>query len=74
MNIIESAPIYRKKKKSKAAKRRVKKQKIVSAGLKAADEDDPFETFLRQAKFRYCYYKETHKILGKTYGMAILQV
>lgn len=63
----------RKKKKSKAAKRRVKKQKIVSAGLKAADEDDPFETFLRQAKFRYCYYKETHKILGKTYGMAILQ-
>ena len=23
--------------------------------------------------FRYCYYKETHKILGSTYGMCVLQ-
>ena len=22
---------------------------------------------------RYCYYKETHKILGNTFGMAVLQ-
>ena len=23
---------------------------------------------------RYCYYKDTHKILGNTYGMLVLQV
>jgi N-acetyltransferase 10 len=23
--------------------------------------------------FRYCYYKETHKILGQTFGMCVLQ-
>ena len=37
------------------------------------DEDDPFDLFIAATNIRFCYYKETHKILGNTYGMCILQ-
>lgn len=35
--------------------------------------DDPFELFVTSTRIRYCYYKETHLILGQTFGMCILQ-
>ena len=38
------------------------------------DEDNPFELFISATNIRYCYYTETHKILGNTYGMCVLQV
>lgn len=38
------------------------------------NEDDPFELFILSTNIRYCYYAETHKILGNTFGMCILQV
>lgn len=38
------------------------------------NEDDPFELFILSTSIRYCYYAETHKILGNTFGMCILQV
>jgi tRNA(Met) C34 N-acetyltransferase TmcA len=28
------------------------------------DVDEPFELFISSQEIRYCYYKETHKILG----------
>ena len=31
-------------------------------------------SYLSFYSFRYCYYKDTHKILGNTYGMLVLQV
>ncbi|CAD2221622.1 N-acetyltransferase 10 [Angomonas deanei] len=34
---------------------------------------DSFQTFLAQTEIRFCKYNETHKILGQTFGMAILQ-
>ncbi|XP_033102621.1 RNA cytidine acetyltransferase-like [Anneissia japonica] len=37
------------------------------------NEDDPFELFIAATNIRYCYYSETHKILGNTYGMCVLQ-
>ncbi|XP_046636526.1 RNA cytidine acetyltransferase-like [Daphnia pulicaria] len=37
------------------------------------NEDDPFELFILSTNIRYCYYAETHKILGNTFGMCILQ-
>ncbi|KAK0086567.1 hypothetical protein PV325_002971 [Microctonus aethiopoides] len=43
------------------------------AGNIAIDEDDSFQFFVASKKIRYCYYNETHKILGNTYGMCILQ-
>src|SRR5687768_11026174 len=32
------------------------------------------DRFLTTTDIRYCYYKETDKILGNTYGMCVLQV
>ena len=55
------------KKKMKSLKKKIKHGKI------DVNEDDPFELFVVSTNIRYCYYKETHKILGSTYGMAILQ-
>lgn len=36
-------------------------------------QDDPFELFLSATDIRWCYYSETHKVLGRTYGMCVLQ-
>lgn len=35
--------------------------------------EDPFELFVTNAEIRYCYYKDSHSILGRTFGMCILQ-
>ncbi|KAJ1475385.1 GNAT acetyltransferase 2-domain-containing protein, partial [Baffinella frigidus] len=34
---------------------------------------DPFELFISSTQIRYCYYHDTHKILGNTFGMVVLQ-
>ena len=36
-------------------------------------QDDPFDLFISATDIRYCYYSETQKILGSTYGMLVLQ-
>lgn len=48
-------------------------QKKMKSGVELDNLEDMFETFIAQTDIRYCYYKETHKILGNTYGMLILQ-
>ncbi|KAG8874859.1 hypothetical protein FRC20_004973 [Serendipita sp. 405] len=35
--------------------------------------DDEFDLFINSADIRYTYYKESHKILGQTFEMCILQ-
>ncbi|XP_018570296.2 RNA cytidine acetyltransferase, partial [Anoplophora glabripennis] len=55
-------------------KKRIKQlQNKIQSGKLVVNEDDPFELFLSSTKIRYCYYSETHKILGNTYGMCVLQ-
>ncbi|XP_053976648.1 RNA cytidine acetyltransferase [Hylaeus volcanicus] len=55
-------------------KKRMKSlQRKVKSGKLDVNEDDPFELFVVSTNIRYCYYHETHKILGNTYGMCILQ-
>ena len=49
-------------------------QKKARSGKLDLKEDDPFELFVAATNIRYCYYSETHKILGSTYGMCVLQV
>lgn len=49
-------------------------QKKIKSGTLDLNKDDPFELFISSTNIRYCYYNETHKILGNTYGMCILQV
>ncbi len=48
-------------------------QKKIQSGKIDVNEDDPFELFIASTNIRYCYYSETHKILGNTFGMCILQ-
>ncbi|KAJ3343731.1 hypothetical protein HDU93_006643 [Gonapodya sp. JEL0774] len=56
---------------------RKKRMKIIKTqiqrGTRDADQDDPFELFVASTEIRYCYYKETDKILGQTFGMCVLQ-
>ncbi|KAI9136920.1 putative nucleolar ATPase Kre33 [Paraphysoderma sedebokerense] len=55
-------------------KKRIKLiKKQIERGIRDADKDDPFELFISSTDIRYTYYKETHKILGNTYGMCVLQ-
>jgi N-acetyltransferase 10 len=55
------------KKRAKAIKRDIQR------GIREADSEDPFELFVSSTNIRYCYYKETHAVLGNTFGMCILQ-
>lgn len=48
-------------------------QKRGQRTLNRGGKDDPFKTFIGTTDIRYVYYAETHRILGNTYGMAILQ-
>jgi len=59
---------------SNRKKRMRQLQKKIKTGTLNLKEDDPFELFVAATNIRYCYYNETHKILGNTYGMCVLQV
>ncbi|XP_045614608.2 RNA cytidine acetyltransferase isoform X1 [Procambarus clarkii] len=55
-------------------RKRIKQLKArMRAGQAEMNEDDPFEMFVSMTDIRYCFYKETHKILGNTYKMCVLQ-
>ncbi|KPI89073.1 hypothetical protein ABL78_1809 [Leptomonas seymouri] len=45
----------------------------VKGGLSTEASKEAFQTFLAQTNIRFCKYAETHKILGQTFGMAVLQ-
>jgi N-acetyltransferase 10 len=48
-------------------------QKRIKEGTMEVNEDDPFELFICATEIRWTYYKDTQKILGKTYDMLVLQ-
>ncbi|CAE6447167.1 unnamed protein product [Rhizoctonia solani] len=57
-------------------KREAKVKRDVKRGVREANEQDPFEIFVTVTDIRYTqvlYYKESHKVLGNTYGMCVLQ-
>ncbi|KAI0314072.1 DUF699-domain-containing protein [Amylostereum chailletii] len=58
---------------SHRVKREQKIKRDVKRGLREANEQSPFEIFVTVTDIRYTYCKESHKILGNTYGMLILQ-
>ncbi|KAJ3129195.1 N-acetyltransferase 10 [Nowakowskiella sp. JEL0407] len=58
---------------SNKKKRMNQMKKQIARGTKQVDQDDPFELFVSSTNIRYTYYKESHKILGNTYGMCVLQ-
>ena len=48
-------------------------KKAMARGLYDPNKEDPFELFITSTQIRWCYYKDTKKILGSTYGMVVLQ-
>lgn len=48
-------------------------KKQAQRGLLDPDKNDTFELFVSSTTIRYCFYKDTHKILGTTFGMLVLQ-
>ncbi|KAL9711453.1 hypothetical protein Ac2012v2_005998 [Leucoagaricus gongylophorus] len=54
-------------------KREAKIKRDVKRGIRELNEQNPFEIFVTVTDIRYTYYKESHKILGNTYGMCVLQ-
>ncbi|CAL1273880.1 unnamed protein product [Larinioides sclopetarius] len=56
-------------------KKKQKRLKKAQAALSKQhlDENDSIEYFVASTNIRYCYYSETHSIMGQTFGMAILQ-
>ncbi|CAM9182779.1 unnamed protein product [Chrysoparadoxa australica] len=42
-------------------------------GLTSSADDEPFELFVTSTDIRWSYYKDTHKVLGQTFGMLVLQ-
>ena len=49
------------------------KKKMRAGQLDPNENEDPFEMFIATTEIRYCYYAETNKILGNTFGMCVLQ-
>lgn len=45
----------------------------VQRGVRDPDADDPFELFLTCTDIRYTYYRDSHKVLGQTFGAVVLQ-
>eukprot|EP01060_Flectonema_neradi_P021095 TRINITY_DN2860_c0_g2_i1.p1 TRINITY_DN2860_c0_g2~~TRINITY_DN2860_c0_g2_i1.p1 ORF type:complete len:982 (+),score=190.02 TRINITY_DN2860_c0_g2_i1:215-2947(+) len=58
---------------SSRAKRAARFKKEVERGIATVEGNSEFETFLAQNKIRFCYYKDSHKVLGQTFGMCVLQ-
>lgn len=55
-------------------KKRIRQvKKLAQRGLLDPEKEDPFSLFVASTDIRYCYYADTHKILGNTYGMCVLQ-
>lgn len=49
-------------------------KKMMQRGLLDPEQEDPFSLFVASTNIRYCYYHDTHKVLGNTFGMCVLQV
>lgn len=55
-------------------KKRMKQvKKMMQRGQYDANVDNPFDLFISSTNIRYCYYKDTEQVLGKTFGMCVLQ-
>lgn len=55
-------------------RKRMKQVKIMkNQGQMDEENEDPFNLFVSSTNIRYCYYHDTQKVLGNTFGMAVLQ-
>jgi N-acetyltransferase 10 len=48
-------------------------KKLQNKGLYDGNEENVFDLFISSTEIKFCYYNETQKILGNTFGMLVLQ-
>ena len=48
-------------------------QKKSRSSRKNYDDSNPFDQFIRSQNIKYCYYKDTHRVLGTTVDLLVLQ-
>ena len=59
---------------SNHAKKKMKKiKKQMNKGLFEINDENAFDLFISTVEIKFCYYHETQRILGSTFGMLILQ-
>ena len=58
---------------SHTKKRSKEVKKSHKSGLHDANLDDPFDMFQKTTDIRYCFYRDSEQVLGKTFGMCVLQ-
>lgn len=59
---------------SNHARKKMKKiKKQMNKGVFELNDENAFDLFISTADIKFCYYNETQRILGTTYGMLILQ-
>ena len=58
-------------KKEQSKLKKMKKQ--MNKGLFEANDESAFQLFYKTADIKFCYYNQTQNVLGKTFGMLILQ-
>ncbi|CAF3764458.1 unnamed protein product [Rotaria sordida] len=57
----------------KRMKQMRKRQQATGSTGVGGDDDNPFEVFLSSTQIHYTFYSDTPKILGRTFGMCVLQ-
>lgn len=58
---------------SHAKKKMNKIKKLQNKGLYDPNEENAFELFISSTDIKFCFYHDTQRILGNTFGMLILQ-
>ena len=59
---------------SNHARKKMKKiKKQMNRGVFEVNDENAFDLFISTADIKFCYYNETQRILGTTFGMLILQ-
>ncbi|KAA0148865.1 hypothetical protein FNF29_06339 [Cafeteria roenbergensis] len=48
-------------------------KKMQQRGVYDSESEDPFQLFVTATKVRWCYYKDSAKVLGQTFGCCVLQ-
>ena len=48
-------------------------KKLQARGLYNSESEDPFELFVSSTQIRWCFYSETQRVLGNTFGVCVLQ-
>ena len=62
---------HRKKRMKKL--KRDKQRGLLKSNDGGADQADNFELFVTSTDIQWCYYKDSHRVLGNTFGVLVLQ-